>query len=307
LTVFDVLLVSRANIDENVELLSAVRAVNLSGCFHMLPPCLWYRALKLVPILTLVCRLSAEPSLSSQNQPGTDAEWSRWIESVRQRALEYSESLPDFICSQKTRRYTASPENTTWQAQDVWEAELSFNQKTERYSRIRLNGKASRRPLESLGGALSIGEFGSLLRTLFLLETQAEFWKEGDEQFQGSAAIVVGFRVSQERSRWTLSFKNSHSLNVAYQGRAWIDASNHQILRISQQTLQLPPTFPIAYSEANTVYNYVSVSGLEGRKFLLPQAAHLILHERQPPIRSLNVIEFGNYRKFTADVRLVPE
>ena len=80
--------------------------------------------------------------------------------------------------------------------------------------------KPAVRPLESLGGALSIGEFGSLLRTLFLPETQAEFWKEGEEQFQGTTAIIVGFRVSQERSGWTLSFKKSHSLRVAYQGKS---------------------------------------------------------------------------------------
>jgi len=31
------------------------------------------------------------------------------------------------------------------------------------------------------------------------------------------------------------------------------------------------------------------------------------LHEREGRVRSLNVIEFRNYRKFTADVRLVPK
>ena len=273
----------------------------------MPPRYLQYAALKLALILTAVFNLSAEPGPTFQRTSPPVTEWSRWIEAVRQRALEYSDTLPDFICWQKTRRYTGSPENRTWQAQDVWEAELSYNQKTERYSHIRLNGKASRRPLESLGGALSIGEFGSLLHTLFLPETQAEFWKDGEEQFQGSAAIIVGFRVSQERSGWTLSFKKSHSLRVAYQGRVWVDAANYQVLRITQESLKLPSTFPIAYSEATTLYSYVSVPGLEGKTFLLPQTAHLILHERQPPIRSLNVIDFRNYRKFTADVRLVPE
>ncbi len=263
--------------------------------------------LKFALILAAVFDLSAAPRATLQQSTPPVTEWSRWIEAVRQRALEYSDTLPDFICSQKTRRYTGSPESSTWQAQDVWEAELSYNQKTERYSHIRLNGKASRRPLESLGGALSIGEFGSLLRTLFLPETQAEFWKDGEEQVQGTTAIIVGFRVSQEHSGWTLSFKKSHSLRVAYQGKVWVDAANCQVLRITQESLKLPSTFPIAYSEATTVYSYLSVPGLDGKTYLLPQTAHLTLHERQPPIRSLNVIDFRNYRKFTADVRLVPE
>jgi len=266
-----------------------------------------YAALQLTLILTAVFHLPAEPRRTFQRTSPPVTEWSHWIEAVRQRALEYSDTLPDFICLQKTRRYTGSAENRTWQPQDVWEAELSYSQKNERYSHIRLNGKASRRQLESLGGALSIGEFGSLLRTLFLPETQAEFWKDGEEQIEGSAVIIVGFRVSQERSGWTLSFKKSHSLRVAYQGKVWVDAANCQVLRITQESLKLPITFPIAYSEATTVYSYVSLPGLQGKLFLLPQTAHLILHERQPPIRSLNVIDFRNYRKFTADVRVVPE
>jgi hypothetical protein len=249
----------------------------------------------------------AKPVLATQSQvPATD--WPRWIESVRSKALEYSDSLPDFICSQKTRRYTGSPASSAWQPQDVWEAELSYNQRAEQYSQVRHNGKASRQPLESLGGALSIGEFGSLLRTLFLPESQAEFWKAGEEALRtGSSAVVVGFRVPQERSGWTLSFKKSHSLRVAYRGKVWVDTANSQVLRITQESLDLPPTFPIAYSEATIVFSYAVVSGLEGQQFLLPQTARLIMHERQPAIRSLNVMEFRGYRKFTADVRIVPE
>lgn len=250
---------------------------------------------------------SAETLPRLQDSSSQTLEWSHWIELVRQKALDYSDTLPDFVCAQTTRRYSSISDIGTWQSEDVWEAELSFNQKTERYSNIRRNGKAIRKPMESLGGALSIGEFGSLLRTLFLPETQAEFWKEGEERFQETSAVVAGFKVSQERSRWALSFKNSHSLNVAYTGRIWIDASNHQVLRISQQSRNLPAKFPIAYSEATTVYGYVSVVGLEGKRFLLPQSANLILHERERRVRSLNIIEFRNYRKFTADVRLVPE
>jgi hypothetical protein len=299
-------LVARTKIDENIETLSAVGTINLSGCFHMPPQCLRV-AFTIALFLSETPGFSASATLDAQLPAVQAVEWSDWIEVVRKKALDYSDSLPDFVCAQTTRRYSATSDPGAWQSEDVWEAELSFNQRAERYSNIRLNGKASRKPLESLGGALSFGEFGSLLRTLFLPETQAEFWKEGEERFEETPAIVAGFRVSQERSRWALSFKNSHSLNVAYRGKIWIDASNHQVLRISQQARDLPSRFPIAYSEATTVYGYVAVAGLEGKRFLLPQSANLILHERERRVRSLNVIEFRNYRKFTADVRLVPQ
>ena len=94
---------------------------------------------------------------------------------------------------------------------------------------------------------------------------------------------------------------------MAYRGTIWIDASNHQVLRITQRAQDLPARFPIAYSESTIVYGYVAVTGLQGRRFLLPQSASVILHERERSVRSLNVMEFRDYRKFTADVRLVPE
>jgi hypothetical protein len=307
LTVFNVSLVTPADIDENIEALSAVGTLHPSGCFHMLPPDLQRIALTITLAVAGLSCFSALPQNSLQNPPAQGHEWSRWIELAREVALQYSDSLPDFICAQTTRRYSSTSDAKTWQAEDVWEAELSFNQRVERYSKVRRNGKASRKPLESLGGALSIGEFGSLLRTLFVPETQTEFWKEGEELFQETPSIVAGFKVSQERSRWALSFENSHSLNVAYRGRIWIDASNHQVLKISQQAQNLPARFPITYSEATIVYGYVIVAGLEGKRFLLPQSASLILHERERRVRSLNIMEFRNYRKFTADVRLVPE
>ena len=272
-------------------------------------PLQWLRPASLALVFALYALLvsAAEVNPGGQSREPGDVEWAKWFAIVQQKALEYSDTLPDFICVQTTRRYSGTGDTYAWVTRDVLEAELSFNQRAERYSHIRLNGKPKKGPIESLGGAWSIGEFGSLLRTLFLPETQTEFTNEGREQLQDLAVIIMKFRVLKERSRWTLSFENSHSLNVAYHGRVWVDASNHQILKINQRTFPLPPTFPITYSEITTLYNYVSVSGLEGKKFLLPQTAHVILHERQPPIRSLNVIDFRDYRKFTADVRLVPE
>lgn len=226
---------------------------------------------------------------------------------MRQRALEYTDQLPDFICTQVTRRYAALEGDPRWYARDSWEAELSYNQKNERYSQLRVNGKATSKPMESLGGAFSIGEFGSILRTLFLPETRAQFWKEGEENLRGIPAVVAGFKVEGERSNWTLSFKTSHSLKVPYQGKVWVDARNQQVLRISQHTLQLPPGFPIAYSETTTEYDYLLIPGVGRDQFLLPKTADFILRERQPAVRSRSVIEFQNYRKFVADVRLAPD
>ncbi len=253
-------------------------------------------------ILPVYC-LALLPS-PSQQSPNSD--WPQWIEQVRRQALQYTERLPDFICTQITRRYIAESGDVDWRALDSWEAELSFVSQKERYAGIKLNGKPTSKNFESLGGMMSIGEFGSALRTLFLSETHAQFQKEGEAELEGVFSVVSRFRVDQANSNWTLSVRTSHSLNVGFYGKIWIDPRNKQILKITQQTNPLPATFPILSSQLTTEYSYFEIPGAKDNPVLLPRRANLVIQERNPAVRSRNIIEFRNYRRFSADVRLVP-
>ena len=272
-------------------------------------------ALKLLLVcMILQITLFTSVSLSVQEQPRLPSDtvgpqisdWEVFLIDVRKRALQFTDDLPDFICRQVTRRYTDPLGGNQWQSHDIVEAALEYNQRQESYSNIKINGRPSAKRFESLGNAISIGEFGSILRSLFIPETQAKFWKAREEQFRGVQTIVIGFSVPQESSAWTLSYKNTHSLKVAYQGRIWIDARNRNILRISQHTLQLPRNFPILYSETTTEYGYRVIAGLESQSFLLPVAAEVVIRENQNRFSSRNLIEFREFRKFTADVKLNP-
>ena len=184
------------------------------------------------------------------------------------------------------------------------ESEIGYNQRQENYSNIKINGRPAIKRFESLGNMISIGEFGSILRSLFIPETQAKFWKDREEIFRGVQTIVIGFSVPKESSAWTLSYKNTHSLKVAYQGTVWVDARNRSILKISQHTAQLPRNFPILYSETTTEYGYRDIAGLENQSFFLPIAAEVVIRENQNRLSSRNLVEFREFRRFTADVKL---
>ena len=231
-------------------------------------------------------------------------EWNAFLNDVQKKALQFTDDLPDFICRQITHRFKDPFGGNQWQSQDILESELGYNQKQENYSNIKINGRPVSQRFESLGNVISIGEFGSILRSLFIPETQAKFRKEGEEQFRGVQTLVIGFSVPQESSTWTLSYKNTHSLKVAYQGRIWVDARNRSILRITQHTLQLPRNFPILYSETTTEYGYRGIAGLENQSFLLPIAAEVVIRENQNRLSSRNLVEFREFKRFTADVKL---
>jgi hypothetical protein len=238
---------------------------------------------------------------SSAPQP----DWDEFLEEVRQSALQHTEDLPNFICAQVTRRYLDASGSNRWQSQDTLQAELTYNQKKEKYANVSVNGRPSNRPFEDLGGTLSIGEFGSILRALFMPQSQTTFWREREEDLRGIHTLVIGFAVPQPTSSWTLSFENSHSLKVAYRGNVWVDPQKKQVMRISQSTTQIPVTFPISYAETTTEYGYSSIHGIEGKEFLLPLRAELIMREPRQHSSTRNVIEFREFRKFTSDVKLV--
>jgi hypothetical protein len=252
--------------------------------------------------------LSAQdlPPLTTNTAKVQSADWNDLLNDVRKKALQFTEDLPDFICQQITHRYKDPLGGNQWESQDIVESELSYTQRQENYSNIKINGRSSTKRFESLGNAISIGEFGSILRSLFIPETHAKFWKEREGEFRGVQTIVIGFSVPHESSAWTLSYKNTYSLKVAYQGRIWADARNRSILRISQHTIQLPRNFPILYSETTTEYGYRDIAGLENQSFLLPIAAEVVIRENQTRVSSRNLIEFREFRKFTADVKLNP-
>ena len=138
-------------------------------------------------------------------------------------------------------------------------------------------------------------------------QTQAVFRKEGEEYIRGMKTVVIRFSVSQENSSWSLAFENSHSLKVPYRGTVWVDVRNREVLKVSLNTLQLPSNFPISYAETTTEYGYGSIAGIQGKQFLLPLGAELIMRETRQRTSSRNEIEFRNFRKFTSDVKLVSD
>ncbi|MFN8006626.1 MAG: hypothetical protein U0V70_06345 [Terriglobia bacterium] len=252
--------------------------------------------------------LVREPVAAREGKEGMPTgNGSEVLNEVRKNAFRFSDNLPDFICHQVTRRYRGPLGGGQWQLQDTVEADVAFHEGQESYSNLSINGRPSTKRIDSIGSVISLGEFGSLLHSLFLAETQAKFWKEGEDQYRGTRALIFGFIVSPDHSAWTLSYQSTYSLKVGYEGAIWVDAGTRNILKISQHTLSLPPRFPILYSETTTEYGERRIEGIEERHFLLPLAAEILIQERPNRVSSRNVIEFRDFKKFSADVKLKVE
>ena len=121
--------------------------------------------------LTPPAQKAAAPKPKPIPPPSTE-EQQQVLEAAREYALNYAKTLPDFICLEVNRRYVDrryKPETEgSWAMSDRIAEKLTYYDQKEKYELISHNddslyGKTA----DSVGGALSRGDFGTLIREIF--------------------------------------------------------------------------------------------------------------------------------------------
>src|SRR5690606_21028568 len=133
----------------------------------------------------------------------------------------YSRRLPNFICTQVTRRYEDPSGLEFWQQLDVVTAKLSFFEQKEDYKVVLVNNHYVDTTLERIGGTTVRGEFGSLLKELFEPQTGARFEWERWATLRGKRMYVFSYRVRKENSKWSINFENN-PIMIGYSGLVYI-------------------------------------------------------------------------------------
>ncbi len=221
------------------------------------------------------------------------------IADLREYAMNYDKRLPDFLCTQVTRRFYDPSGLEYWVNADTITAKLSYFQNKEEKKVLFVNNQYKDVDWDKLGGATSTGEFGSLLREVFEPETEAFFQWERWGTLRGKRNHVVRYRVAQPNSKWTIVYEKSMSVRPAYSGLIFAEASTGMITRITLDAEDIPTYFPVQSARTQLDYEYAEISG---STFLLPLRAEVKMREGKLLVR--NDIEFRNYRKFGADTSI---
>lgn len=238
---------------------------------------------------------AAEPEAPSRTPPPRE-EQERVIEEVRQYALNYTRQLPDFICTQVTRRYGDPSGLEIWRQMDTITARVSYFEDREDYQVILIDNRPVEMGMREVGGATSTGEFGTMLRQLFEARTDTDFRWLRWGKLRGRLAHVYEYRVAQDRSRWTVSYEDSDSVIVGYRGLVYVDEATPQVLRITVTATEIPPSFPVQEAETTLDYDFVDISG---RDYLLPLKFEMRM--RSGKFLTKNEVEFRMYRKFETE------
>lgn len=220
------------------------------------------------------------------------------IRKAADAALEFTETLPNYVCQEMMARSMSDAQPPNWHPQDVIAMEVVYENGRENYRNITLNGKATNKPLSELGGAYSTGEFGTVLIDLFSPATAADFHLRGESRIAGASAKLYGFDVKRENSHWDLHF-GSQTYSPAYSGSVWVDPGTARVLRIEMEARGLPKDFPADHVESATDYQYVRLGGTQ--QFLLPVHSETLSCQRGTQYCSRNTIDFRNYHKYTGE------
>jgi len=248
-------------------------------------------------VLALFGVALAAPAATPKPPP---AEQSRILEAARRAALAYTEALPDFICAEVISRYSdATGKGKYWSAVDSLMVLLSYFGGQEHYHLVQMNHQPDTDSYDSLPGATSEGEFGTMLRRVFDPSCAAAFEWHGAENLRGHAVQVYSYKVTPANSTLSLTYINGSETGqmvAGYHGLVSIDPASAATLRITLEADGLKD-FPLALAGTTLDYDY---SAIEGHPYLLPLKAETLM--RAAEVMTRNVADFESYQKFDVGV-----
>ncbi len=225
------------------------------------------------------------------------------IAGARKRAIEYSQSLPNFICIEVTSRSVDQSGNGNWKHRDSIAELLTYHDRQEARSTLEVNGKRSSLKRADMNATwpISVGEFGALLNLVFSPSSKTEFaWKEAGSLAGGGGSLqVLTYRVTRENATLDLSESNN-TIGVGFHGLVYIDAATSGIRRITVAADGLPRDFSMHAAAMTVDYDYVAIAG---RDYLLPVSSTVSLQRHRKQIE-LNEIAFRNYRRFASRTKV---
>ncbi len=224
------------------------------------------------------------------------------LDAMKQYAMSYTQNLPNFMCVQVTRRYIDPNGSDHFRSLGTVLAKLSYVSGKENYSVYSVNDRLTEdsTTMESAGkggGAISVGEFGSMMEQIFEPRSEAQFGWDHWSSINGRRMAVFNFFIDSGHSSYSITYGSGpgdeQRIITAYKGLVYADENTGEIARIKFIAVDIPKSFPV--NEATEIVDYDQVD-IGGQPFICPLMAQLFMRAGRES--SKNQIEFRNYKKF---------
>jgi hypothetical protein len=238
---------------------------------------------------------AAEPKPSEPEQ-------ARLLEQVREAALDYIRSLPDFICTQVVKRYEDRSGRDRWTPIDTLTVKLSYFDQKEDYKLLTIDNQPTSLDYMKSGGSASKGEFGTLLNAIFEPKSAGEFhWKNWTTLRKRRAAVYT-YRVDRAHSLYVVSVQYDRDdmveTLVGFHGEIVVDRDTNMPLHLTAEA-EMPVGFPARQSLTTLDYDFAEVGG---REYLLPLKAEVEM--RSTRLHTRNRVAFHGYQKFQTETTI---
>jgi VWFA-related protein len=280
------------------------------------------RAFHRLSVFAILVLTSSAPLAATDSTPLSTSQ-ARILEEARSYVFDYTRNLPNFICTQVTNRTVITspeddsagpppsnitalttaginsqrPSQSTLVSEGSIEEKLTYINWEEHYEVIAINGrKATAADPKRVGGAVSGGEFGTLLSAIFEPQAHTVFTCERMARLRGRNVHIFAFQVPKESGMPVSHLNPDAEVVAAYTGEVFVDAETGQVLRVTSHVIGLPPDFPVKLVERSVDYTPVSI---EGKIYNLP--SHSELQMRDSERLYVNKINFKDYHKFTVE------
>ena len=224
------------------------------------------------------------------------------LERTRQWALSFTANLPDFICTQITRRSDnqGQGDEALRKRHDIV-TKVQFLRGVESYRTLTVDGKPSKRHIREISG---MGEFGSTLLALLQPDSPARFFHEGDSLVNGQPAVVFAITHPSGYQLYTEVLHDGSLqdyVRVGYEGFLHIAKESAAVLRITgERIFGVPADFPVRQARFQIDYGPVDI---EGRTYWLPLRSRDVLVGRRGWMNQ-NENKWLNYRRFATKTTL---
>jgi hypothetical protein len=222
------------------------------------------------------------------------------LDEIKQYAMTYTDNLPNFICLQVTRRFVDFNSSDHYRLVDTVNAQLSYTEGKEKYQLVSVNNRVVNLGMEQLGGAVSVGEFGSLMKGIFDGKSEAEFAWDHWATLRGKRMAVFNYFIDSGHSSYSIEYNREQRIITAYRGLVYADEYSGAISRITFVAVDIPKSFPV--NEATEILDYDDVN-ISGQPYICPLKADLRMRAGRQ--KTKNDIEFRLYRKFGTESNIV--
>jgi hypothetical protein len=243
----------------------------------------------------------ATPAIPEPPAPSAPEKVQIW-EAAHDNAASYTQDLPNFICSEVVRRYVEPNHKNVWKLEDTLALKLTYFDHREEYKLMTVNNHSTSMSYDQMRGAITEGEFGSMLAAIFSLKSRTNRDWDHWTVLRSRPTHVYTFAIAAANSDYQITsgtFRGENRVRVGQHGYIYIDAATKSVVRLIAVADQFPPDFDVQRVDLLLDYDFTDVGG---NRYLLP--LHSVTTLSAPPFEHRNETDFLQYRKFSSDTSI---